>query len=124
MDDTHVAQLLAELSDADPAEAAEIAERLAQLLATRLEMDEERGVVVVPIPAVVDAEAGNYVYVVGEDDRVAMQPVVVGRSVGDDVIVTEGLTGGETVVTDGQLRLVPGAQVQIRNIQTSPGGDA
>ena len=41
MDDTHVAQLLAELSDADPAEAAEIAERLAQLLATRLEMDEE-----------------------------------------------------------------------------------
>jgi hypothetical protein len=41
MDDTHVAQLLAELADADPAEAAEIAERLAQLLASRLEMDEE-----------------------------------------------------------------------------------
>ncbi len=41
MDDTHVAQLLAELADADPAEAAEIAERLAELLASRLEMDEE-----------------------------------------------------------------------------------
>jgi hypothetical protein len=41
MDDTHVAQLLAELADADPAEATEIAERLAQLLASRLEMDEE-----------------------------------------------------------------------------------
>jgi multidrug efflux system membrane fusion protein len=95
-----------------------------EFVTATLVLYEERGVVVVPIPAVVDAEAGNYVYVVGEDDRVAMQPVVVGRSVGDDVIVTEGLTGGETVVTDGQLRLVPGAQVQIRNIQTSPGGDA
>jgi hypothetical protein len=41
MDDTHVAELLAELQDADPAEAAEIAERLAQLLANHLEMDEE-----------------------------------------------------------------------------------
>lgn len=41
MDDTHVADLLAELQDADPAEAAGIAEQLAQLLADRLEMDEE-----------------------------------------------------------------------------------
>jgi hypothetical protein len=41
MDDTHVARLLAELSDADPADAAEIAERLAEWLASRLEMDEE-----------------------------------------------------------------------------------
>jgi hypothetical protein len=41
MDDTHLSELLAELQDADPADAADIAERLAQLLANRLEMDEE-----------------------------------------------------------------------------------
>jgi multidrug efflux system membrane fusion protein len=55
--------------------------------------------------------------VVGDDDKAVTRPVVVGRSVGDDVIVTQGLAAGETVVTDGQLRLVPGARVQIRNVQ-------
>jgi multidrug efflux system membrane fusion protein len=71
---------------------------------------------------VVDAEGGNYVYVIDGDERAEVRPVVVGRAVGDDVIVTEGLSGGETVVTDGQLRLVPGAAVQIRNSQDTLGG--
>ena len=83
---------------------------------------EEQDVVVIPVPAVVDAEGGNYVYVVDPDGRAEVRPVVVGRAVGDDVIVSEGLAGGETVVTDGQLRLVPGARVQIRNTQESLGG--
>jgi len=78
---------------------------------------EERDAVVIPIPAVVEAEGGSYVYVIGDDDQAAQRPVVVGRTVGDDVIVTDGLQSGETVVTDGQLRLVPGARVQIRNVQ-------
>jgi len=71
----------------------------------------------VPVPAVVEAESGNYVYVVDGDSKAQQRPVVVGRTVGDDVILTQGLAGGETVVTDGQLRLVPGARVQIRNLQ-------
>lgn len=78
---------------------------------------EEKDVVVVPVPTVVEAEGGNYVYVVDGDNKAQMRPVVVGRTVGDDVIVTQGLTAGETVVTDGQLRLTPGARVQIRNVQ-------
>jgi len=78
---------------------------------------EERDAVVIPTPAVVEAEGGSYVYVVGEDGQAVVRPVMVGRSVGDDVIVTDGLAAGETVVTDGQLRLVPGARVQIRNVQ-------
>jgi multidrug efflux system membrane fusion protein len=83
---------------------------------------EERDAVVIPIPAVVEAEGGNYVYVVDDSLHAVTRPVVVGRSVGDDVIVTEGLAPGETVVTDGQLRLVPGARVQIRNLQDQPRG--
>jgi multidrug efflux system membrane fusion protein len=78
---------------------------------------EERDAVVIPTPAVVEAEGGSYVYVVGEGGQAVVRPVMVGRSVGDDVIVTDGLAAGETVVTDGQLRLVPGARVQIRNVQ-------
>jgi multidrug efflux system membrane fusion protein len=88
-----------------------------QFVTATLVLYEERDAVVVPIPAVVEAEGGSYVYVVGDDDKAVTRPVVVGRSVGDDVIVTQGLAAGETVVTDGQLRLVPGARVQIRNVQ-------
>jgi len=93
-----------------------------EFVTATLVLYEEHGVVVVPIPAVVDAEGGNYVYVIDGDERAEVRPVVVGRAVGDDVIVTEGLSGGETVVTDGQLRLVPGAAVQIRNSQDTLGG--
>jgi len=62
--------------------------------------------------------------VVDEENTAQQRPVVVGRTVGDDVIVTQGLTGGETVVTDGQLRLVPGARVQIRNVQAPRRGSS
>jgi len=95
-----------------------------QFVTATLVLYEERDVVMVPVPAVVEAESGNYVYVVDADNTAQQRPVVVGRTVGDDVIVTQGLTGGETVVTDGQLRLVPGARVQIRNIQAPRRGSS
>jgi multidrug efflux system membrane fusion protein len=88
-----------------------------QFVTATLVLYEERDAVVIPSSAVVEAEGGTYVYVVGDDDKAITRPVVVGRAVGDDVVVTSGLTAGETVVTDGQLRLVPGALVQIRNVQ-------
>ena len=71
--------------------------------------------------AVVEAESGNYVYVVDAEGKAETRPVVVGRAVGEDVIVDRGVKMGETVVTDGQLRLVPGAKVQVRNL-AGPGG--
>jgi multidrug efflux system membrane fusion protein len=88
-----------------------------QFVTATLVLYQERDAVVIPSPAVVEAEGGSYVYVVNEENVADTRPVVVGRPVGDDVIVTQGLTAGETVVTDGQLRLVPGARVQIRNVQ-------
>jgi multidrug efflux system membrane fusion protein len=88
-----------------------------QFVTSTLVLYEERDAVVIPIPAVVEAEGGNYVYVVDGDGKATTRPVVVGRSVGDDVIIADGLAAGETVVTDGQLRLVPGARVQVRNLQ-------
>jgi multidrug efflux system membrane fusion protein len=88
-----------------------------QFVTATLVLYEEKNAVVIPIPAVVEGEAGTYVYVVGEDGKAVTRPVMVGRSVGDDVVITDGLAAGETVVTDGQLRLVPGATVQVRNLQ-------
>ena len=91
-----------------------------QFVTATLVLYEQRDALVVPLSAVVDAEEGSYVYVVGEDETAVTRPVVVGRSIGEDVVVTDGLAPGETVVTDGQLRLVPGARVQRRNVQ-APG---
>jgi multidrug efflux system membrane fusion protein len=86
-----------------------------QFVTATLVLYEERNVIVVPQAAVVEAEGGNYVYVINGEQQAETRPVTLGRSVGEDVIVASGLAPGETVVTDGQLRLVPGARVQIRN---------
>jgi multidrug efflux system membrane fusion protein len=94
-----------------------------QFVTATLVLYEQRGATVIPLSAVVDAEEGSYVYVIGADQTAETRPVVVGRAIGEDVIVTEGLEAGETVVTDGQLRLTPGAHVQIRS-QQIPGRGA
>ena len=87
-----------------------------QFVTATLVLYEERDVIVVPQAAVVEAEGGNYVYVITAQEQAETRQVTLGRSVGEDVIVARGLAPGETVVTDGQLRLVPGVRVQIRNV--------
>jgi len=67
--------------------------------------------VVVPSQAVQTGQKGEYVYLVTPDKTAALQPVEVGESTGPNVVIRKGLEGGEQVVTDGQLRLVPGARV-------------
>jgi multidrug efflux system membrane fusion protein len=87
-----------------------------QFVTATVVLYEQKDAVVVPAAAVVEAESGNYVYVVDAEGKAETRPVVVGRAAGEDVIVEQGLAAGETVVTDGQLRLVPGAKVQVRNL--------
>jgi len=70
--------------------------------------------VVAPESAVQSGQQGDYVFVVKPDQTVESRPVKVARSIGELVVIGEGLAGGETVVTDGQLRLVPGAKVTIK----------
>jgi multidrug efflux system membrane fusion protein len=71
--------------------------------------------VVVPSMAIQVGQAGKFVYVVKPDMTVESRPVVPGMSVGADVVIDQGLAAGENVVTEGQLRLVPGAKVQPNN---------
>ena len=70
---------------------------------------------VVPTQAVQTGQQGSYVYVVRPDLSVESRPVVVGTAAGTETVVDKGLQAGETVVTDGQLRLVPGAKVEVKN---------
>jgi multidrug efflux system membrane fusion protein len=79
--------------------------------------------IVVPSRAVQEAQEGTYVYVVKADHTVESRPVTVMRSVGDQAVIASGIAPGETVVTDGQLRLVPGARVTItRESPATPAG--
>ena len=70
--------------------------------------------VVVPEPAVTRGQEGSFVYVVKPDSTVATRPVTIERSVDELVVVANGLEPGEIVITDGQLRLSPGARVIVR----------
>jgi multidrug efflux system membrane fusion protein len=70
--------------------------------------------IVVPSQAVSTGQQGAYVYVVNPDSTVTPRPVEVERTVDELTVVSSGLKAGEPVVTDGQLRLSPGAKVVIR----------
>jgi multidrug efflux system membrane fusion protein len=58
-----------------------------------------------------NGQKGTYVFVVKPDATVEARPVTVGRRLGRELTVETGLKAGERIVTDGQLRLIPGARV-------------
>jgi membrane fusion protein, multidrug efflux system len=69
---------------------------------------------VVPSVAVQTGQQGTYVFVVKSDQTVEMRPVVIARTSAADAVVESGLKDGETVVIDGQLRLVPGSRITAK----------
>jgi len=79
-----------------------------------LTLTREPNAIVVPSQAIQTGQQGQYVYVVKQDLTVESRPVVVGRFVSNETVVQKGLLAGEKVVTDGQLRLYPGARVEIK----------
>jgi multidrug efflux system membrane fusion protein len=84
-----------------------------QFVEVQLTLSVEAGAVVVPAPAVQPGQAGPFVYVVTEQGTVELRPVRVSRTAGGESLIADGLQGGETVVTAGQLRLSPGARVSV-----------
>jgi multidrug efflux system membrane fusion protein len=70
--------------------------------------------VLVPTSAVQTGQNGQYVFVVRADNTVEMRPIAAGMSVGGETVIDKGVAPGETVVTDGQLMLSPGARVEVR----------
>jgi multidrug efflux system membrane fusion protein len=77
----------------------------------RLAQDEDA--TIVPTQAVQTGANGDFVYVVKSDSTAEMRPVKVARAIEGDSVISSGVQPGETVVTDGQLRLIPGMKVQI-----------
>ena len=85
-----------------------------QFVAVVLRLSTRPNAIVVPSQVVQTGQAGSYVFVVKPDDTVEMRTVTKGTRIGPDVEVEQGLQPGETVVSDGQLRLAPGMRVQVR----------
>ena len=79
-----------------------------------LELYVEKGAIVVPTTAVVQSQSGTSVFTVDANGIAEQQPVQVERTAGDMSIIEKGLTLGQTVVTDGQLRITDGTKVQIQ----------
>jgi len=73
-----------------------------------------RGVVTVPASAVQTGQTGDYVYLLSPEKTALMRPVKVGSSAEGVAVIDEGVAAGDTVVTDGQLKLVPGASVVVK----------
>ena len=70
---------------------------------------------VVPTQAVQTGQDGQFVFVVKPDSTVEQRPISTGQRVGEDAVIDNGLKPGETIVTEGQLRLEPGTRVQTGN---------
>jgi membrane fusion protein, multidrug efflux system len=85
-----------------------------QFVEVQLKLGEQRDAVVVPSSAVQVGREGSYVFVVGADGTAKSKPVTADRVIDDETVLASGLDGGETVITDGQLRVVPGGKVAVQ----------
>lgn len=94
-----------------------------QFVRVTLRLAVEQNALVVPNQAVQTGQDGNYVFVVKEDRTVESRPVTPGVRVEQDLVIDKGLAAGETVVTEGHLRLAPGMKVVVRDGRPdAPGG--
>lgn len=85
-----------------------------QAVELALTVEKKPNMIAVPASAVLPAQQGMLVWVIGADNKVAPRIVTVERIVGQTAFLQDGLKAGERVVTDGQLRLAPGSSVNVQ----------
>ena len=93
-----------------------------EFVSVRLVLGVEPRACVVPAQAVMTGQGGTIVYVLNADSTVTPRPVQVARTVEDVTVIAAGVRPGELVVTDGQVRLGPGARVVVRQPGSGAGG--
>jgi membrane fusion protein, multidrug efflux system len=77
----------------------------------------EQDALVVPARSIQVGQEGTYVFVIHDDDTVQAQPVTLDRTVGEDTVLTGGVSAGQRIVVEGQLRLVNGTKVEARPLK-------
>lgn len=86
-----------------------------QFVNARLLLETKHGATLVPSAAVQRGSKGTFVYVVKDDQTVAVRPVVIGASHAEDTAITSGIAPNEVVVVDGTEKLREGSKVDVRN---------
>jgi membrane fusion protein, multidrug efflux system len=92
-----------------------------QFARVTLRLGAARDALLVPTEAVQSGPDGQFVFVVGRDMTVDPRPVVLGPRIEKEQVIEQGLHMGETVVTEGQLRLAPGVRVKAQDSRHTPG---
>ena len=90
-----------------------------QFVTAVLTLTSQPNALVVPSQSIQSGQKGQYVFVIKNDLTVEDRPVNVGMTLNTETVIEKGLQPGEKVVTDGQLRLVPGAKVQIKKSENN-----
>jgi len=85
-----------------------------QFSVVSLRLAEQEKAIVVPSTAVQTGQTGDFIFVVKADQTVESHPVKVARQLEGESVISSGIAPGDTVVTDGQLRLIPGIKVQVK----------
>lgn len=85
-----------------------------QFLNVLLTLTTEPNAIVIPSQAIQTGQQGPYVFVVKPDLTVETRTIAPGLALDGETVVLKGLTAGERVVTEGQIRLVPGALVEVK----------
>lgn len=91
-----------------------------QFVNARLLLEVKHGVTLIPSAAVQRGAKGTFVYVVKQDQTVAVRPVTVGASQGEDASINSGLSPDEHVVVDGTEKLREGSKVDVRSQGDQP----
>jgi len=78
-----------------------------------LKMSTEPNALVIPNQAMQTGQDGNYVYLINADHVAEVRPITVGLRRETELVVDKGLSEGDTIVTQGQLRLAPGSRVVL-----------
>jgi len=86
-----------------------------QFVNVSVRLTTEANATVVPAVAVQTGQQGSYVFVVKDDKTVDMRTVRVERVANSEAVIGDGVKPGETIVTDGQLLLVPGSRISVKN---------
>jgi multidrug efflux system membrane fusion protein len=85
-----------------------------EFLNVRLQLYVEDSALVVPSQAVMTGQQGTYLFVLNQDGTARSQAVAVERTAGPYTVIAQGVRPGDQVVTDGQVRLVSGAPVEVK----------
>jgi len=91
-----------------------------QFVNVELTLRTQPNAIVVPSQAIQNGQQGQFVFVIKPDMTVDARQVVVTRSGSGQSVIEKGLNAGERVVTDGQLRLIPGSKVEIKQAVAPP----